>query len=132
MKEQLESAIKGLDKMRISFSTRKEILVIEISELQKRLGSMEKEEKKELQEAQHRITNLSDRMEVEAAGRQTPSPTDTRKHLEVSLECPVCLEICLPPKHIMQCVQGHLICGQCAASPQLNVCPQCGVNLANG
>jgi hypothetical protein len=32
----------------------------------------------------------------------------TRKELEASLECPVCLEICRPPKHIMQCPEGHL------------------------
>ena len=130
MKEQLESAIKGLDEMRISFKTKKENLVIEIYELQKRLGSLEEEEEKELQEAQHRITNLSNRMEEEAVGR--PSSTDTRKQLEASLECPICLEICWPPKHILQCVEGHLICGECAISPELKVCPQCRVNLAGG
>ena len=43
MKEQLESAIKGLEEMRISFKTKKENLVIEIYELQKRLGSLEED-----------------------------------------------------------------------------------------
>jgi hypothetical protein len=31
-----------------------------------------------------------------------------RKELESSLDCPVCLEFCKPPTHILQCPEGHL------------------------
>jgi hypothetical protein len=35
-------------------------------------------------------------------------PLTMRKELESSLDCPVCLEFCKPPTHILQCPEGHL------------------------
>ena len=40
-------------------------------------------------------------------------------------ECPVCYEPFSPPRRIFQCTNGHLICEQCQAKPQLKVCPSC-------
>ena len=40
-------------------------------------------------------------------------------------ECPVCYEPFSPPRRIFQCTNGHLICENCKASPQLKVCPSC-------
>jgi len=40
-------------------------------------------------------------------------------------ECPVCLELLLPPARIMQCSNGHLVCAECEAKPELNCCPTC-------
>ena len=41
-------------------------------------------------------------------------------------ECPVCLEIPLPPVHIYQCFNGHIYCGNCKSKPNMTKCPQCG------
>jgi len=38
-----------------------------------------------------------------------------------SVECPICLEIALPP--YVQCQNGHLVCGNCR--PKLQQCPTC-------
>ena len=40
-------------------------------------------------------------------------------------ECPVCLELLLPPMRIMQCSNGHLVCGTCEAKVELTCCPTC-------
>jgi hypothetical protein len=40
-------------------------------------------------------------------------------------ECPVCLDVCKPPKQIMQCPEGHIMCKTCADNPQMKICPQC-------
>jgi len=40
-------------------------------------------------------------------------------------ECPVCLELLLPPTRIMQCTNGHLVCEACEAKPELACCPTC-------
>eukprot|EP00747_Dinoflagellata_sp_TGD_P182269 gnl/TRDRNA2_/TRDRNA2_36457_c0_seq1.p1 gnl/TRDRNA2_/TRDRNA2_36457_c0~~gnl/TRDRNA2_/TRDRNA2_36457_c0_seq1.p1 ORF type:complete len:284 (+),score=37.11 gnl/TRDRNA2_/TRDRNA2_36457_c0_seq1:95-946(+) len=43
-----------------------------------------------------------------------------------ALECPVCLEgPMLPP--LMQCKNGHVLCGNCRAKSACNVCPTCRV-----
>jgi len=46
------------------------------------------------------------------------------------LECPICLEICKPPTQVWQCPEGHILCGSCAAKPEVLICPQCRVKLA--
>jgi len=40
-------------------------------------------------------------------------------------ECPVCLELLLPPIRIMQCTNGHLVCETCEAKAELTCCPTC-------
>jgi len=40
-------------------------------------------------------------------------------------ECPVCLELLLPPIRIMQCSNGHLVCAECEGKPELTCCPTC-------
>ena len=40
-------------------------------------------------------------------------------------ECPVCLELLLPPIRIMQCTNGHLVCETCEAKEELTCCPTC-------
>jgi len=40
-------------------------------------------------------------------------------------ECPVCLELLLPPMRIMQCSNGHLVCETCESKPELSSCPTC-------
>jgi len=45
------------------------------------------------------------------------------------LECPVCLELILPP--IFQCANGHLICGDCKTDLPSHLCPTCRIPLCN-
>jgi len=40
-------------------------------------------------------------------------------------ECPVCLEMLMPPIRIMQCSNGHLVCEECESKPELSSCPTC-------
>jgi len=48
---------------------------------------------------------------------------------EKSLECPVCLEVPLPPKNVYQCTNGHIYCSICKDMPIMNNCPVCRVPL---
>ena len=43
-------------------------------------------------------------------------------------ECPICMEIPLPPTKILQCVQGHIFCELCL-NQGLTHCPECRVEL---
>ena len=40
-------------------------------------------------------------------------------------ECPMCLEKLMPPKTIMQCGSGHIVCQTCESRPELTNCPKC-------
>lgn len=44
-------------------------------------------------------------------------------------ECPVCLDIPFPPKQILQCVDGHVLCSECRT--KVTVCPECRCELNN-
>ena len=69
----------------------------------------------------HKQTNEEDRQ----------SDGDVDGNEEKDHECPVCLEIPLPPTHIYQCINGHLYCGDCMAMPNMFNCPQCGVDIGS-
>ena len=50
-------------------------------------------------------------------------PSEELREIEAELECPVCMEMALPP--IYQCEEGHIICSSC--KPLLTNCPHnCG------
>ena len=38
-------------------------------------------------------------------------------------ECPICLESLSPPRHIYQCLEGHLVCGDCRG--KVAACSEC-------
>lgn len=61
-----------------------------------------------------------------ASSKSLKLKSDLSKSLANLLECPVCLEIMVPP--IIQCLNGHNICSSC--KPRLNLCPTCRVDLA--
>ena len=44
-------------------------------------------------------------------------------------ECPVCMDDMKPPTRIFQCRNGHVICENCKAHPELNTCPSCRIPL---
>lgn len=48
--------------------------------------------------------------------------------LQQLFECPVCIEISLPP--IYQCPAGHIVCKDCKNKVR-NICPQCRMPLGN-
>jgi len=48
-------------------------------------------------------------------------PEDERSEVESELECPVCLQISMPP--IYQCPEGHIVCSAC--KPLLKACCLC-------
>ena len=54
---------------------------------------------------------------------------ETREEVKDSFlpcpECPVCLEMLMPPIRIIQCSNGHLVCEVCQSRPQLSCCPTC-------
>lgn len=65
--------------------------------------------------------------------RLNPERTESRPSQpniqERNCECPVCLEVPLPPKNVYQCTNGHIYCSECKDMPNMNVCPQCRVPL---
>jgi len=40
-------------------------------------------------------------------------------------ECPVCFDSMKPPTRILQCVNGHLVCVECARKVERFICPIC-------
>jgi len=40
-------------------------------------------------------------------------------------ECPVCFDSMKPPTKILQCVNGHLVCVECARKVEKFICPTC-------
>eukprot|EP00092_Neocalanus_flemingeri_P016718 GFUD01018081.1.p1 GENE.GFUD01018081.1~~GFUD01018081.1.p1 ORF type:complete len:446 (-),score=97.13 GFUD01018081.1:359-1696(-) len=44
-------------------------------------------------------------------------------------ECPICFESFQPPKKIIQCVNGHLLCLECRQKPEVQDCPTCREGL---
>jgi len=40
-------------------------------------------------------------------------------------ECPVCFDSMKPPTRILQCVNGHLVCVECARKVERFICPTC-------
>ena len=48
--------------------------------------------------------------------------------LQQLFECPVCIEVTLPP--IFQCPAGHIICENCKKKVR-GICPQCRMTLGN-
>lgn len=54
------------------------------------------------------------------------SPPSDEEEPSSIFECPVCLEVMVPPKRILQCRNGHLICGDCRGQLQRACeCPRC-------
>ena len=45
------------------------------------------------------------------------------------LLCGFCQEELGPPGQILQCEEGHNLCGDCRARPDLTECPQCGTSF---
>jgi len=45
-------------------------------------------------------------------------------------ECPVCYESMKPPVRILQCVNGHLVCTDCAKRMERHICPTCKQKFA--
>jgi len=55
-----------------------------------------------------------------------PTPPSEEEAPNSMFECPVCLEVMAPPKRILQCRNGHLICGDCRGRLQRPCeCPRC-------
>jgi len=44
-------------------------------------------------------------------------------------ECPICFDSFRPPKKLVQCVNGHLLCLECRQKPQVQECPTCREQL---
>lgn len=63
--------------------------------------------------------------------RPTPGDDSDDDDEESKDECPICFEIPLPPMHIYQCTNGHIYCGKCKDSPNMEKCPQCGIDISH-
>ena len=53
-----------------------------------------------------------------------PIPNDPLPNSE-DLDCPVCFELMAPPRKIVSCHNGHLLCSVCKACPRIQSCPLC-------
>ncbi|KDR22750.1 E3 ubiquitin-protein ligase sina [Zootermopsis nevadensis] len=58
-----------------------------------------------------------------SGGVAADSASELRKILRNILECPVCYELLRPP--VLQCLNGHSLCGNCMARLNGSTCPIC-------
>ena len=50
---------------------------------------------------------------------------------ESDYDCPVCLEMPLPPRLVFQCAEGHIYCSSCKEKSHMDLCPQCRMPIKN-
>jgi len=108
------------------FKQEKTDLEAEIGQLVRNLETIKASEEKETRDLEKEIRDISQKLEdTKSKSNKSNKQIVNAIKMESILECPVCLDICKPPIQVWQCPEGHIICGRCAARPELLVCPQC-------
>ena len=97
-------------------------IVRKIRELEASLQKIQKKHEMEVKQLEGDIATTNSQLE-----RLNHSSASENAKLEKEFECPVCLEVMLPPKKIFQCANGHLICERCKNHPEIRSCPSCRV-----
>lgn len=94
-----------------------------------------------LENTMHRQTSLITNLQQCLVSLDTRSQTQARdlqnmlKQVimpgKVTVECPVCMEVCVPGMRLRQCGQGHVVCDSChglaeqVAEAGVGLCPTC-------
>ena len=131
-KEELENKENVLQELRLIHGNERKALEEEMAEQQRQLAERHTSEAEQVVgqrgELRAELEVLEQQLEELVAQQaeqtdQTDGPADQARF--PCPECPVCLELLLPPTRIMQCSNGHLVCRECEAKSELTSCPTC-------
>jgi len=114
------------EKMKLEVKSRAKELENHYTEEKEKIAHLEREiEKFKLEEGEKIKDFVKEIQELS----QTLDEKGTSKvkygELRSFFECPVCLDSCRDK--IWQCLEGHILCHQCAERKELKKCPQCKV-----
>jgi len=121
---------KLLDKMKTNLRNQSEKMEEEIAQVDKKVQDLKAELTRFKKEEENKIKALS--LEVTDLGFEFDRKMVGKVKAEdvaKCLECPVCLDLCKPPREIWQCPEGHIMCDCCANRPEMRNCSQCRVAL---
>merc|ERR1711974_561245 len=120
LEEELRKKKASLENLKCVHQIERAPIVKKIRELETSLHKTEKKHEMKVKQLERDIAMTSSQLE------RLNHPSENPR-LEKEFECPVCLEVMLPPKKIFQCVHGHLICDGCKNHPEIRSCPSCRV-----
>ena len=131
-KEELENKDIVLKELMIIHANEKKELEEEFMTKQRHLEDKQRVEIDNLDEEKERLRTELDQLEVSLEDLMTSGVTteEVRDSFLPCPECPVCLEMLMPPIRIMQCSNGHLVCEVCESKPELTTCPTCRQEFA--
>jgi len=130
LESQLGVLKKDFEKMKSHYAKEKKETKAEIDKLENQLHELRskmtaliKEEDKETRKMRLEMSTLSNDIDKRKL--------ETKPNMDLAglLECPICTDIIKPPLQIWQCPEGHTICETCSNRPELEVCPQCRMNI---
>ena len=120
LEEELTKKKQSLENLKRDHKIETAPTVWKIRELEASLRQTQKKHEMEVKQLERDIAMTNSQLE------RLNHPRENAR-LEKEFECPVCLEVMLPPKKIFQCVHGHLICEGCKNHPEIRSCPSCRV-----
>jgi len=126
-KEELENKEVVFRELKIIHANEKKELEEEFLTKQRFLEDKQREEIDNLEEEKEKVKTELEQLEITLEDLMTKGVTtdEVRDTFLPCPECPVCLEMLMPPIRIMQCANGHLVCEVCESKPELTCCPTC-------
>ena len=120
-----------LEKTRANLQNQSKKMEEEIAEVEKKSQVLKAELMRYKNEEENKIKALT--LEVNELGYELDRKIIGRvsgEDVASCLECPVCLDLCKPPREIWQCPEGHIMCELCANRPEMRNCSQCRMTLS--
>ena len=126
-KEELENKELVLRELKLIHANERKQLEEEFVAKQKLLEERQLEEATKVDLEKEKLENELNSLEEQLEELMTSGQTteEVRERFLPCPECPVCLEMLMPPIRIMQCSNGHLVCEVCQVQPELSCCPTC-------
>ena len=120
LEEELKLKKKSLENLKCVHKIHTAPIVKKVRELEASLDKIQKKHEMDVKKLETDIAQTDTQLQKLNHPSENP-------RLEKEFECPVCLEVMVPPKKIFQCVHGHLICEGCKNHPEVRSCPSCRV-----
>ena len=126
-KEELENKEIVLKELKLIHANERKELEEEFVSKQRVLEDKQRDEIDNLDEEKEKLKTELEQLEVTLEDLMTKGVTteEVKDNFLPCPECPVCLEMLMPPIRIMQCSNGHLVCEVCESKPELTNCPTC-------
>merc|ERR1719394_727037 len=126
-KEELENKEIVLKELKLIHANERKELEEEFVSKQRVLEDKQRDEIDNLDEEKEKLKTELEQLEVTLEDLMTKGVTteEVKDNFLPCPECPVCLEMLMPPIRIMQCSNGHLVCEVCQVQPELSCCPTC-------